>query len=365
MQTIQLRKPIQVLFFLFLVFAGLYFARSFLIPITLAGLLAMLFLPVCRWFEKKGLKRGWASFLCTLLLLLFVAAVIALMSWQVSNLAQDKAKMQQQVTQTIQRVQQTINTKLGIPPPQQQQIIQKQQQSGSGGSAQASKGLASVMRILVDAVLLVVYIFFLLFTRSRIKKFILKLSPEDKKEKTEKVVTDITTVSHQYLTGLAKMIACLWIMYGIAFSIIGVKNALFFAFLCGLLEIVPFIGNITGTLLTILMAVTQGGGGGMVIGILVTYGIVQFIQGNVLEPFLVGNEVNVNPLSTIVVIVIAESVWGIAGMMLGIPLLAITKIICENIEGLQPIAYLIGQEKKGDKRGVFDKVKSWFKKKSS
>ncbi len=360
MRTIELTKAIQVLFFLFLLFAGLYFAKPFLVPITLAALLAMLFLPVSNWLESKGVSRGWSSFLCCLALILLFAGIVGLLSWQVSNVAEDKAKMEQQVKQMIEKVQGTINNKIGVPPEKQKEMLQKQQQSA--GSGQTSKGLASFTSTLVNSILLVVYLFFLLFQRAHLKKFILKLPAPEQREHTEKVVNDITKVSQQYLTGLAKMIACLWVMYGIGFSIVGVKNALFFAFLCGLLEIIPFVGNITGTSLTLLMALTQGGGGGMIIGILITYGIVQFVQGNIIEPFLVGNEVNVNPLATIVVIVIAESIWGIAGMMLGIPLLAITKIICENVQGLQPYAYLIGQEKKADTGGIGNKIKDWFKK---
>lgn len=356
MQAVQLRRPIQILFFLFLFFAGLYFAKSVLIPIALAGLLAMLFLPVGRWIEGKGLNRAWSSFFCTFILLLFVACVLGLIGWQVSDLSQDKAKMQQQVQKMMTQVQQTISTKIGIPPQKLQQMVQ---QSGSGSQA---KSASMVMRIVVDSILVVVYLFFFLFSRAHLKKFILKLPPEEEKKHTENVVNDITRIAQQYLTGLAKMIGCLWVMYGIGFTIVGVKSALFFAFLCGLLEIIPFIGNLTGTAITLLMAITQGGGSGMIIGILITYALVQFIQGNVIEPFLVGNEVNVNPLATIIVIVVAEAIWGIPGMMLGIPLLAITKIICENVKGLQPIAYLIGQEKKANTGGLFKKAKEWFKK---
>lgn len=359
MKTFQFARPNQFLFFLFLLFAGLYFARTILIPLTLAGLLAMLFLPVSRWIESKGISRGWSSFICTILFLLFIAAVVGLVSWQVADLAQDKAKMEQHIKQMLQRVQETINSKLGIPPEQQKQMLEQQQQSGGGGSA---KGAGAVMSTIVNGILLVVYIFFLLFSRAQIKKFILKLAPPEKKKQTETVVTDITKVSHEYLVGMAKMIMCLWVMYGIGFSIVGVKNALFFAILCGLLEIIPFVGNVTGTLITLLMAVTQGGSSNMILGIIIVYAIVQFIQGNVLEPFLVGNQVDVSPLATIVVIVIAESLWGIAGMILGIPLLAITKIICQNIEGLQPFAYLVGSEKNNEKPAFMGKAKTWLKK---
>jgi predicted PurR-regulated permease PerM len=74
------------------------------------------------------------------------------------------------------------------------------------------------------------------------------------------------------------------------------------------------------------MSLTQGGGGGMVIGILITYGLVQFIQTYILEPLVVGSEVKLNPLFTILAIVIGELVWGVPGMVVAIPILGITKV---------------------------------------
>ena len=114
-----------------------------------------------------------------------------------------------------------------------------------------------------------------------------------------------------------------WFMVGVGFSCLGVKNALFFAVLCGLLESVPFVGNLTGNALTIIGALSQGGDSTMVIGIILTYGIVQFLQTYILEPLVVGSQVKINPLFTIMAIVVGELVWGVAGMVLAIPLLGI------------------------------------------
>lgn len=79
MSTLPLSKAIQVLFFLFLVFAGLYFAKPFLVPIAFAGLLSMLFLPLSRRLERRGVSRGLATLLCILMLLAVVAGLIALL----------------------------------------------------------------------------------------------------------------------------------------------------------------------------------------------------------------------------------------------------------------------------------------------
>ena len=152
------------------------------------------------------------------------------------------------------------------------------------------------------------------------------------------------------------MIVGLWILYSVGFSIVGLKYAVFFAILCGLLEIIPFVGNLTGNLLAIIMVIIQGGGFGMILGVVITYAIVQFLQTYILEPLVVGAEVNINPLFTILVLVAGELVWGIAGMVMAIPLLGIIKIICDHIEPLKPYGFLIGREKK-KKPGWFGKQK--------
>jgi predicted PurR-regulated permease PerM len=180
----------------------------------------------------------------------------------------------------------------------------------------------------------------------------------------DKVIDNVSKVSQQYLLGLSKMIVCLWVMYGIAFSLLGVKNAFFFAFLCGLLEIVPFIGNITGTTITVLVTGVQGGSLLLLAGIIGTYGIIQFIQGWVLEPLIVGSQVKINPLFTIIALVIGNLMWGIPGIFLAIPLMAMLKIVCDHIDPLKPYGFLIGEiENKKIATDFIKKINSWYKKK--
>lgn len=361
MSTFPLSKAIQVIFFLFLVFAGLYYTRAFLIPVAFAGLLAMLMLPFSRWMERKGLPRALAVLICVLTIVAAIAAIVALVTWQVTDLASDVSNMEQRVQQMISSLQQFISTNLGISKEQQKQIISSGQSGGGQASSMISGAAGSVMGFLVDLLLVLVYIFLFMYFRTHLKTFILKLVPATEKENAKTIIHDIQRVAQQYLGGLGMMIVGLWIMYGIGFSIVGVKNAIFFAVLCGLLEIVPFVGNLTGNALTILMALSQGGGMNMVIGILITYAIVQFLQSYILEPLVVGAEVNINPLFTIIIIVVGEMVWGIPGMILAIPLLGIVKIICDHVEPLKPYGFLIGEQKKKKSSGIIDKIKGMFK----
>ena len=102
-------------------------------------------------------------------------------------------------------------------------------------------------------------------------------------------------------------------------------------------------------MLAIVMVIIQGGGTGMILAVLLTYAIVQFLQTYLLEPLIVGAEVNINPLFTIIILVMGELVWGIPGMILAIPLLGIVKIVCDHIEPLKPYGFLIGSDRKKKK----------------
>ena len=343
LQTSALQKAVLYLLLGFLIVATIYYSKPFLVPLCFGGLLALLFLPLSRWFDNKKIPKSISNRLCIVIILGLITAIIWLISWQITDLATESSDIENKIQKMITEAEEYIGTHFGISKKQQEKIITEQAQEN--GAMLSNLG-SSATGFIVDFILVLVYIFLFLFYRSRIKTFVLQLISSHQKKNTETVIHDIQKVSQQYITGLGMMIVCLWIMYSIGFSIVGVKYAVLFAIICGLLEIIPFIGNLTGTLLAILMVVIQGGGSGMVLGVVVTYLIVQFLQTYLLEPLVVGAEVNINPLFTIIILVLGELVWGIPGMVLAIPLLGIVKIICDHIPSLKPFGYLIGSDRK-------------------
>lgn len=350
---------IKKLLLLFLVFTGLHYAKEFLMPLAIGGVLATLFLPFCKWMEKKKVPRSLATFICLLVLLFVMGGIIAVIGWQISELINDVALIKQKAGETVDSIQQYVYSHFGISAEEQSQLL-KDQQSSVIGFIHTMVG--SLAYSFTSFILMLVYIFLLLYYRIHIRNFILKLSTTAQQSEMEQVIHSTTHVSQQYLLGLTKMIVCLWFMYSIGFSLLGVKNAIFFAILCGLLEIVPFIGNITGTTITVLVSAVHGAGFPMLSGIIITYGLVQLIQGWVLEPLIVGPQVKINPLFTILALVLGEFVWGIPGIILAIPLTGMFKIICDHIEPLKPYGFLIGEIKTVKAElGFIKKVKSWFK----
>lgn len=347
-------EVIKKLLLLFLIITGLYYAKSFLMPLVIGGILATLFLPFCTWMEQKRLPKGIAVVFSFLGLLLIVFTLISLLSWRLVALTNDITTLKQRSIETIARTQEYIFIHLGISLDDQMEILKAEHPSYSS-IMQLLAG--SISSFFTNLILVLVYFLFLLFYRSHIKAFFLKLTATPQQGEVEQIIHNATNVSQQYLLGLSKMIVCLWVMYGIGFSALGVQDAIFFAILCGLLEIVPFVGNITGTTLTVLVTALHGGSPTMLGGIIITYAIVQLIQGWVLEPLILGPQVKINPLFTIIALVLGELLWGIPGIILAIPVVAILKIICDSVETLKPYGFLIGEiEKKKEKSGLLEKV---------
>jgi len=344
------------LLILFLVLIGLHVARKFLVPIAIGGVFATLFFPLCRWLESKKTPRGMAAFICLIVLLVTVAGIVTLLGWQISTFTSDFSVIKEKAIETFAQIQEYIFNHLGIPTEQQSEIL-KDQRPSFGNMVEIVAG--SLFNILTDLLFVLFYIFGLLYYRIHIKQFILKLTPANDKKEMENLVYSASRVSQQYLVGLTKMIVCLWIMYGIGFSIVGIKSAIFFAVLCGILEIIPYVGNITGTILTVLISSMQGASISVLVGVVVTYGVVQLIQGWILEPIIVGPQVKINSLTTILALIIGELIWGIPGVFLAIPLVAIFKIVCDHIEPLKSYGFLIGEiENKKERKRIGRRPKS-------
>lgn len=401
-------KARNILIYAVLIIAGLYFsfwglvaAKGFLAPLAVAALFAMVILPVTRWFERKGMKRGWSSLLSTLLILLFFLVLAGVLSYQVKSFVEEWPKVKQQTEAKLNQLQQFVKEKTGIPVQEQTQKIalQRSGSSGSGaagesqqqGSGQARQGqgqqqgaaqtgaqsqqadssssmlstagnfMMKFISFLATGLLTLVYTFFFLLYRSKFRKSILKWFPEEKRPETNKVITSAAHVSQNYLAGKLALCVLIAILYAIGLSIAGIKHAILISVLAAVLTLIPYLGNIIGFGLAMAVALFSGGGTTAIIGVVLTFGITQFLETYTLEPYVVGGKVNLNPIMTIIVVVLGHAVWGVIGMLIAIPALGIAKVIFDHVPPLNPLGYLVGQEDTGDNedKSPLGKVKQW------
>lgn len=388
---------IVTIYFLFL---GLFEAKGFLIPITTAVILALVILPLGQALERKGVNRGFSSFLSTFSLFLISLAFMALVSFQIQSFVSKwpqiketmKPKVEQAKTYIFQHTplqktdlqnsgknlpfmednsnSQNPNSKATNSNDQGNQnaagpgssssgsnsTASQASQNGStaqaGGGSITSKGkkafnfLIKTVGFIGSFLLVFIYIFFLLTYRKRFKEFLLRLFPKEKNGEVKQIIHKSATVTQQYLVGKLMLSGVLAVLYSIGLGISGVSNFILISLIAALLNILPYIGNIIGLILALAFGYLTSGDTGVLIGILITFSVAQFVESYFLEPYLVGDKVHLHPFMVILVVVMGGALWGIMGMLLAIPILAIITIVFLHIPPLHPFGFLFSRKSK-------------------
>ena len=361
MRSISIYRANAILLFGILTFYALYHARTFFIPLFFAILLAMLMAPISRKLENWGINRIGATFVCIIIFLLFIAAVLGIIAAQAASLAEDLPQIQRKFQQLIDGLQSWIESQFGVAPERQIQIMKTQVSKfleSPGKSISAT--LSGLMGFLTGFALVLLYFFFLMWKREKYEKFFLKLVSDENESTVKKELQEINRVASQYLIGRLISMLFLAVFYAIGFSVVGLKNALLLSLIAVIPTIIPYIGSIIGGFFPLMMALVTGSPG-MVLPIAIILMLAQVLDNNIIEPIVEGESLDISPVFTIVAIVVGELTWGLAGVILFVPLFAIAKIICDHIPALHPFAFLLTNET--EEPDWVKKIKEWFGKK--
>lgn len=204
--------------------------------------------------------------------------------------------------------------------------------------------------------LVFIYVFFFLLYRQKVKKSLLKLIPHGQRKRTSDIINNSIDVAKSYLAGKFLLILFLAVFYSGGMLLIGVKYAIFAGIVAAILTLIPYFGNIIGGGIALLLASVSGGSLWVILGVAGVFLIGQMIENYVLEPYIVGRQVELNPIVIIVVVVLGEAVWGVMGMVLAVPVTAIVKVIFDNIPMTEALGYTLGNEDIGGGNGIFKKL---------
>ncbi len=141
---------------------------------------------------------------------------------------------------------------------------------------------------------------------------------------------------------MLSVIGILAILNTTGLFIIGLEHAIFFGVFASLLAVIPYIGIIIGSLPPLLYAFLLTDSLLNPLLVIAVFSIVQFLEGNFITPRIVGSKVSINPFVALIALIIGGQLWGIAGMILFVPLIGILRVIFEEIEELRPYGYLLG-----------------------
>jgi predicted PurR-regulated permease PerM len=197
---------------------------------------------------------------------------------------------------------------------------------------------------LAIAVLIPIYIFFFIYYRRKFSAFIKMIAPSKNHEQINTIISKTSKVSQRYITGLLIDIAILSVLNSIGFMLLGLKHAFLLGTIAGMLNIIPYIGVTIGSILPVLLALITHDSLWIAVGAFGVCVAVQILDNNFLTPWIVGSAVAINPLATMIALIMGGMLWGLPGMMLFIPLLGMLKVIFDNIDTLKPLGFLISDD---------------------
>jgi predicted PurR-regulated permease PerM len=209
-------------------------------------------------------------------------------------------------------------------------------------SAAIGQTLATLGNAIVILFLVPFYIFLILFYHPILIEFIRRLFSSSNQSQVSEVVSQIKTVIQRYLIGLVIEATLMATMNTVALLIIGIEYAVLLGIIGALLNVIPYIGGIVSVAMPIMIALATKSSPWYAFYVLAAYSVIQTIDNHYIVPYIVASKVKINALFSIIVVLVGNAIWGVPGMLLSLPLLAIVKLICDHIDSLKPWGFLLG-----------------------
>ncbi|MES2267491.1 MAG: AI-2E family transporter [Bacteroidota bacterium] len=320
--------------------------NTIIMPLLMAFFFSLMLLPVFRFFKKLRLPEAIAVLLPILLLAVALALIIWLFSNQVANLVADFPKIERTVTKHLDNLSIWISNSFGYSPAEQLKFINTQSKklfSSLGGVLSGAAGSLSGIVIFIG--LLPIYIYLILLYRNLFLKFVLMWFKKEAYQNVEEAVRQTEKMVKSYLIGLLIQITYIIILLGGALWLFGIQNALLIGIIFAFLNLIPYLGALIGNILGVLLTLASSESIADVLIVLAAITFVQLLDNNILMPRIVGSQIKINPLVSIVGIIIAGTMAGISGMFLAMPVLSILKIVFDRTEHYKQWGVLLGDER--------------------
>lgn len=320
----------------------MYIGQDIIIPLIFAAFFAILLSPVVVFFEDRKMPRVLALSITMILAFIVIVGLVYFISLQLSSFFESLPELQKKIEalplKAIQWVSETFHIK---PANIQHWLTDLKTDFMEDSRAYIGTTLTTLTGILALLVLLPIYTIMMLYYEPLFISFIQKVVPEQKHAMTKDIITESKTVMQSYLTGLMIEALIVATLNSIGLLLLGIDYAILWAILGALLNIIPYIGIIISMIFPVAIALVTKEPSYAFFVVLI-YAFIQFVDNNIIVPKVVASRVKINALVSVIIVIVGGSIWGISGMFLSIPLVAVVKIIFDRIPYLKPYGYLIG-----------------------
>ena len=329
-----------------------YFAQAVLIPIALALLLNLLLAPLVRVLKKYlRLPEGVGAGLVLALLVVSVTLAIYGLSgpatrWfkelpMAMSEVRDKVKSLRQPVKDVQEAAQKVEAMAqGQPAPGQQQPVQVMVQ----GPGLAQAFLGGAVTFVAGLVVMIALLYFLLASGDTLLRQAVTIAPKlgDKRRLVE-IARDTEDDISYYLVTISLINGGLGVAVGTAMYLLGMPNAILWAVMAALFNYVPFLGAVTGIGIVALVALITFDTPLAILAPPLIYLGFTGLEAQFVTPVLLARHLTLNPVAVFLALIVWTWMWGIAGSLLAVPLLATFKICCDHLEPLRPIGTMLGR----------------------
>ncbi len=346
---------------------ALQWAQEFLIPLMLGIFIAYTLNPLVLWLERCKIPRAIGATLVTVAMLCLLAGVLNRVQGEFFNIIDDLPRITQKVTKLLRDTNGNTPSTIAQVQAAANQIEQATAESGvdekkaaprkaamaagagAGGTFKVMDwvlaGSMSLIGFITQATMVVFLVFFLLLAGDTFKRKLVKLTGPSlsRKKVTVHILDDINTSIQNYMFMLLVTNTLLALMMWAALRAIGLENAGAWAIVAGLLHIMPYFGPLLITMATGLAAFMQFDTLGKV---LLTTGAslaIATLVGTVIATWMTGRIAKMNPAAVFVSLLFWGGLWGMWGLLLGVPVVVMIKVVAERVEGMEVLAELLGE----------------------
>ena len=323
----------------------LHIGASIILPIIFAFLFAIFLNPIDRRIAKLIPSRLISILLSFLTVLTPMFIVFLLFSYQFVDIVKSLPSISLSLEKGANSVVAYLENNIPYIDFNPISFLKQNLVSGLQGPLNViGSGVVSSSAVLIAIFLTFIYTFLILYYKESIKGFVIFQFDRKVRPEIKATVAKIKQTIQSYIGGLFIVILTLSTINSIGLWLIGINYPIFWGTTAGLLTLIPFIGTALGGILPFLYSLATYDHYWQPIAIVIFYAIIQVIEGNILTPKIVGNQVNINPLIAIISILIFGSFWGVGGIILALPLVSIVRIILEQFDTTKAFALLMSSD---------------------
>lgn len=338
------------LFSISVLIIGMIWLKDLFVLLASALVLSLLLLPVTSWLERRGLPRSISILIVLVVTSLLLVGGLTLLTLQIADIASDWPMFVKKFETYISSIQSFLSKNLNIS--RKKQMIEVTNQTlnllkNSGVILGTTFG--TMIHIVTNMILIPIFIFFILYYRSFFASFLHQVFPKIAENDLQDLLRKIGRVVQSYLQGLLLVMLIAGSMNILGFWWIGVDYFIFFGTLTGVFLLIPYVGIwVAASLPVLLSLITLSPTHAM--AVVAWVAAVQFIEANFITPMIIGSKVSMNPMVAMIALLLGETIWGIQGLILALPLAAILKVIFDFVPELNAYGFLLGAAPKRNKK---------------